>query len=210
MVADRRGASGGGGLQDTAADPARGGHHVPVDVRSRTWKIPLRLPTPEKVKRAFELAQAGKEKEKENETEWTFAKETVLLDAMAKVRPEVEVEVQAVQVGPVVLVSNPSEYFVQYGLDIKKGSKFPFTFPVELANGCTGYVPTEEAFGPNGGGYETRLTSYSNLEVSAGRQFAETGIELANQMTPGPALEPPPAPPFRGPWLYGNLPPELK
>jgi len=54
--------------------------------------------------------------------------------------PEAEVEVQAIQVGPVVLVSNPSEYFVQYGLEIKKGSKFPFTFPVELANGCTGYV----------------------------------------------------------------------
>ena len=111
------------------------------------------------------------------------------IDAMAKARPEVEVEVQAIQIGPVVLVSNPSEYFVQYGLDIKKGSKFPFTFPVELANGCTGYVPTEEAFGPQGGGYETRLTSYSNLEISAGRQFAEIGIALANEMTPGARIE---------------------
>jgi hypothetical protein len=181
---------------------------LPVNVRSRTWNIKRRLPTPEKVKRALELVQAGLNKD--NATEWTFAKETVLLDALAKVRPEEEVEVQAIQVGPVVLVSNPSEYFVQYGLDIKKGSKFPFTFPVELANGCTGYVPTEEAFGPHGGGYETRLTSYSNLEISAGRQFAEAGIELANQMTPGPVPQPPPAPPFRAPWLYGNQPPEVK
>jgi neutral ceramidase len=180
---------------------------IPVDVRSRTWNIKRRLPTPEKVKRALEIVQADA---KDNATEWTFAKEIVLLDAMAQVRPEVEVEVQAIQVGPVVLVSNPAEYFVQYGLDIKKGSKFPFTFSVELANGCTGYVPTEEAFGPHGGGYETRLTSYSNLEISAGRQFADTGIDLANQMTPGPVPQPPPAPPFRSPWLYGNQPPELK
>jgi len=180
---------------------------LPVNVRSRIWNIPRRRPTPEKVDRALEIVQAGV---RDNATEWTFAKETLLLDAMLKARPEVEVEVQAIQVGPVVLVSNPAEYFVQYGLDIKKGSKFPFTFPVELANGSTGYVPTEEAFGPNGGGYETRLTSYSNLELSAGRQFAETGIELANQMTPGPIPQPPPAPPFRAPWLYGNQPPELK
>jgi hypothetical protein len=132
-----------------------------------------------------------------------------MLDAVMQVRPEVQVEVQAVQVGPAVFVSNPAEYFVQYGLEIKKGSKFPFTFPVELANGIVGYVPTEEAMGPNGGGYETRLSSYSNLEVSAGRQFANTGIELANQMTPGRVPVPPPAPPFRAPWAYGNLPPEM-
>jgi hypothetical protein len=183
------------------------GTEIPLDARSKVWKIPRRLPSPEKVKRALEIVQAGK---KDNATEWTFAKETVLLDAIAKARPEEEVEVQAIQVGPAVFVSNPAELFVQFGLEIKKGSRFPFTFPVELANGCTGYVPTEEAFGPNGGGYETRLTSYSNLEISAGRQLADTGIELANQMTPGPIPQPPSAPSFRAPWLYGNLPPELK
>ena len=181
---------------------------IPLDVRSKSWNIKRRLPAPEKVKRALEIVQAPQTRD--NSTEWTFAKETVLLDAMAKARPEVEVEVQAIQVGPAVLISNPAEYFVQYGLDIKRASKFPFTFPVELANGCTGYVPTEEAFGPNGGGYETRLTSYSNLEISAGRQFADIGIELANQMTPGPIPQPPPALPFRAAWSYGNLPPEVR
>ena len=174
----------------------------------RIWSIKRRVPAPEKVRRALELVQ--KDPKEVGEPEWTFAKETVLLDAVIKARPEVEVEVQAVQVGPLVLVSNPAEYFVQYGLDLKKGSKFPFTFPVELANGCVGYVPTEEAFSASGGGYETRLTSYSNLEITAGRQFANVGIELANQMTPGAIPLPPPAPPYRAPWSYGNVPPELK
>jgi hypothetical protein len=109
----------------------------------------------------------------------------------------------------VVFVASPAEYFVQYGLEIKAKSPFPFTFPVELANDCVGYVPTEEAFGPHGGGYETRLTSYSNLEVTAGTKIAEAGLELARQMKPGITPEPRKAPRFQGhPWDYGNVPPE--
>jgi neutral ceramidase len=184
------------------------GTDIPVDARQKVWNSKRRIPTPERVKQSLALVQ--KDPKEVGATEWTFAKEIVMLDAQIAKWPEVEVEVQAIQVGPAVFVSNPAEYFVQYGLDIKKGSKFPFTFPVELANGCVGYVPTEEALGPNGGGYETRLTSYSNLEVSAGRQFADTGIALANQMTPGKVPVPPPAPPFRAPWAYGNVPAEVR
>lgn len=133
----------------------------------------------------------------------------MLLDALLAREPAVIAEVQALQVGPAVFVSNPAEYFCQFGLDIKANSPFPFTYPVELANGCVGYVPTEDALGPNGGGYETRLTSYSNLVAGAGRLLADTGIRLACQMKPGPVPEPPPAPPFEQPWSYGNVPPEL-
>ena len=181
---------------------------IPLDVRQKVWNIKRRPPAPESVKKALELIP--QDPKAVGATEWTFAKETVLLDALMKSRPEVEVEVQALQVGPAVFVTNPAEYFVQYGLDIKKGSKFPFTFPVELANGICGYVPTEEAFGPHGGGYETRLTAYSNLEVSAGRQMANAGIELANQMKPGPVPEPPAIVPAKEPWAYGAVPPGLK
>jgi len=117
--------------------------------------------------------------------------------------------VQAVQVGPALFVTNPAEFFCQYGLDLKARSPFPFTLPVELANGCVGYVPTEEAFGEHGGGYETRLTSYSNLEITAGRQMVEAGLELARRMSPGKTPEPSRAAPFREPWSYGNLPPQI-
>lgn len=183
------------------------GRDIPLDSRSRVWNIQRRVPSAAKVKRSLELVQQGPDKA--GATEWTFAKEILMLDAMLKSHPSAEVEVQAIQVGPAVFVSNPAEYFVQYALDIKQASKFPFTFVVELANGCVGYVPTEEAMGPQGGGYETRLTSYSNLEVGAGRQFANTGIRLANEMTPGVVPAPPPPPPFKNPWSYGNVPPEL-
>ncbi|MHB8902726.1 MAG: hypothetical protein ACYC6Y_28535, partial [Thermoguttaceae bacterium] len=181
---------------------------TPVAVKSKLMTIPRRAPRPERVKACLDMVQ--KDPKEVGVTQWTFAKEIVLLDAILAKEPAAEVEVQAIQVGPAVFLSDPAEYFCQFGLDMKARSKFPFTFPVELANGCVGYVPTEEALGPKGGGYETRLTSYSNLVPSAGRQIADAAVELAGQMKPGQAPQAPPAPEFSGTgWNYGNVPPEL-
>jgi neutral ceramidase len=179
---------------------------VPVAARSKVWAIPRRVPAPGRVESCLEIVR--RDRAKADATEWTFAKETVLLDALLKKEPAAEVEVQAVQVGPAVFVANPAEYFCRYGLEIKAGSGFPFTFPVSLANGCVGYVPTEDAFGPRGGGSETRLTSYSNLEITAGTQMRDVGLALARQLEPGAVPEPPRRPPFTGkPWPYGDAPP---
>jgi hypothetical protein len=187
------------------ATPGYGG---PLNARSKVWKVKRRIPDPARVQKSLEIVHQGEKAA--GHTEWTFAKEILLLDAILAREPEEEVEVQVIQVGPAVFISNPAEYFVEFGLEMKKRSNFKFTWPVELANGCAGYVPTEEALGPTGGGYETRLTSYSNLERTAGRQFLEAGLELAKTLLPGKEPEPPKAPPFSGPWSYGNVPPELK
>ncbi|MBL9209995.1 MAG: hypothetical protein JNL92_05980 [Opitutaceae bacterium] len=184
------------------------GTDAAVAARTKVWNIPRRVPAPERVARAREVIAAGKPKR--DLTEWTFARETLLLDAILAREPAVEVEVQALQVGPAVFVSSPAEYFVAYGLEIKRGSPFPFTFPVSLANGCVGYVPTEAAFGPEGGGYETRLTFYSNLEITAGRQFAEAGLGLARQLTPGPVPEFPRIPAPGQPWPFGRVEPQIR
>ena len=176
-----------------------------VDARHKEWKIPRRKPSPETLATARSVIQGPA-----SDPNWVWAKETLLLQASLEKEPETEVEVQAIQLGPVVCVTNPAEYFCAFGLEIKRESGFPMTFPVELANGCVGYVPTEEAFGPNGGGYETRLTSYSNLDVTAGTQMAREGIALARTLQPTPLPQRPMAPPFKQPWLYGNQPPQLR
>ncbi len=179
-----------------------------VASRNKTLKIQRRPPRPDRVKAAYEMLQDSNSKA--DAIELAFAKETVMLDALLQKAPIADVEVQAVQVGPVVFVSNPAEYFCQYGLDIKQGSDFPLTFPVSLANGCVGYVPTEEALGPRGGGYETRLSSYSNLIPTAGTTIASEGIALTKQLQPGVIPTRAPHPPFSGTgWAYGNLPPQL-
>ena len=183
----------------------------PVAARSKTLRIKRRVPRPERVARATELAKKTPGRGVDP-TEWIFhGKEIVLLDAKLRKEPVADVEVQAVQVGPAVFLACPAEYFCQFGLDLKAASKFPFTFPVSLANGCVGYVPTEEALGPGGGGYETRLTGYSNLDPAAGRTMADTLLELSRELTPAPVPQPPPLPPPTPgtKWTEGDVPPEL-
>jgi hypothetical protein len=181
---------------------------VPVESRTKILPIKRRPPAPERLQECLELAQ--KDPPKGDRTEWTFAKEIVMLDAQIKKVPVVDVEVQAVQIGPAVFLTTLAEYFCRFGLEQKAKSGFPFTFPVSLANGCVGYVPTEDAFGPGGGGYETRLTSYSNLEITAGTQMRDAGLALAKALKAGEVPLPPKPNPFTQPWSYGNVKPELK
>jgi hypothetical protein len=182
---------------------------VPVEARTKVMSIKRRVPAPERVQACLELVQ--KDPAKVDRTEWTFAKEILLLDALLKKAPALDVEVQAIQVGPAVFLTTPAEYFCRFGLEQKARSGFPFTFPVSLANGCVGYVPTEDAFGPSGGGYETRLTSYSSLEITAGTQLRDAGLALAKTLPPGAVPAPLKPAPFTGqPWSYGNVKPELR
>jgi len=187
---------------------------APLAARSKVWRIPYRVPRPERIRRAEEMVKQAPPKGET--TEPRFARTLLNFVAQRAKEPDCEVEVQAVQVGPAVFITNPAELFCQFGLDLKAASPFRFTYPVELANGSVGYVPTEEALGPHGGGYEARL-GVSRLEVTAGRQMVEAGLALARQMTPGPVPRPPPAELFRRepggigstPWSFGNVPPEV-
>ena len=181
---------------------------TPVQAASKVLTIARRRPDPVRVTRSLEIVR--KDPKDVGAAEWIFAKEIVLLDALLQRAPSADVEVQAVQVGPAVFVTNPAEFFVELGLQIKTNSRFKFTWPVELANGCVGYVPTEEALSAAGGGYETRLTSYSNLIPTAGRMMVEAGRELVRGFKPGELPVPPRATPAAGPWPYGNVPAELK
>jgi hypothetical protein len=184
------------------------GSLVPLSAERRVLKIKRRPPSREHVAHALELVK--KDPKTVDMTQWLFAKETVILDARITKEPVADVEVQAVQVGPAVFLACPAEYFCRFGLEMKARSKFPITIPVSLANEDIGYVPTEEALAPSGGGYETRLTSYSNLEPAAGRKIADALIELSTHLKPGPIPRPPALPPFRGqPWSYGSLAPQL-
>ncbi|NOY82006.1 MAG: hypothetical protein GXP31_13500 [Kiritimatiellaeota bacterium] len=169
-------------------------------------RISRRRPSPESIVKCRQLVEDGLESGETGTTEWTFAKERLVLDYLVRKQPEVPVEVQALQVGPALFLANPSEFFCRLGLDIKDGSAFPFTFVVELANGGVGYVPTPEALDPmTGGGYETVLTSYSNLAPDAGPRIVQASLELAARLTPEPPPQEELTEPSPNVWGYGWL-----
>jgi hypothetical protein len=192
------------------------GSAVPVAALTDVLLIPRRRPSARRVADCMRIVR--QDPKQVGMVDWLFAKEIVLLHALIEKQPDVEVEVQALQVGPAVLLSAPGEMFCQFGLDLKTARTFPITFPVELANGSVGYVPTEHALGPHGGGYETRLTSYSNLIPQAGSRIVATALALARRLQPGEQPEHPQAPSFTAtpgdfgsrPWSYGNVPPEVR
>lgn len=180
-----------------------------IAFKNETLDIPRRHPSPERLKKCLDLVQE-KPTEPAAINAWIWAKEIVLLDALIAKQPVRPVEIQTIQIGPAVFVTNPAEYFCEFGLEIKARSHFPYTWPVSMANGCVGYVPTAEALSKSGGGYETRLTAYSNLVPEAGSRIREKSIEMANSMAPDNAPEGSPLPPFKAGWRYGDVPPELK
>ena len=69
-------------------------------------------------------------------------------------------------------------------------------------------IPTEGM--ERAGGHDARLTSYGDLEVTAGTRIVEASIALARSLTPGRVPEPPKVPPFKKPWEYGAVPPQVE
>jgi len=188
---------------------AQPGELKPVAVNSLTLRISRRRPNPNRVEASRELVEQGV-KSSRRDTAWIFAKELLIADYLASKEPEVDVEMQAVQVGPVVFIAYPAEMFCELGLRVKKSSPFPYTFVVELANGSLGYVPPAEAFAPSGGGYETALTSYSNLDIHAGEKMVQASVDLLRSFTPGLVPQPPQLDHPQNPWSYGVLGPDLE
>jgi hypothetical protein len=141
-------------------------------------------------------------------TEVLFSIQRLLAHYFVADYPVAEVEIQAIQVGAAIFLANPAEYFCSLGLDIKRRCNFPFTFVVELANGCVGYVPDSSAFSSSGGGYETIVTLYSNLEVGAGELIADECVKLSQNFIPHATPQPDCHEQPLMPWSYGAYAPD--
>jgi neutral ceramidase len=93
----------------------------------------------------------------------------------------VEIPMQAIGIGDVVLVGIPGELFVEIGLDIKrKARSLGFKgLVVELANDYLSYLPTPSAFGK--GGYEVEIARGLGL----GEELGESILQGVARMLEG-------------------------
>ena len=90
------------------------------------------------------------------------------------------VEIQALALGEIAIVSVPGEYFTEFGLWIKERA-YPMNALVATnANGRVGYIPTRDAF--LRGGYETTFGPASMLAPEAGELIAATAVELIKSL----------------------------
>ena len=109
--------------------------------------------------------------------EEVYARETLLLQEYPE---EIAVPLQALRIGDVAIAAIPCEVFVEIGLHIKATSPFPRAFPIALANGYNGYLPTAEQHAL--GGYETWRARSSYLEVDAAQKIKAKFAALFQQV----------------------------
>jgi hypothetical protein len=141
--------------------------------KSVVFDWPLRRPSPEDVARARAQLEAS---------EVPFLQRveaTGVLDLDRAAGRPWPVEVQAFRLGrDVALVTMPGEVFAEFGLAVKRGSPFPTTLVVSLANDhAPCYVPTRQAFAE--GGYEVLN---SRLQPGAGEKMVEAALGLLRSL----------------------------
>jgi hypothetical protein len=90
------------------------------------------------------------------------------------------VETQVIRFGDAVFCSAPGELFVEWGLQMKQWSPFPYTFIAELANDSVGYIPTYEAF--RRGGYETTPVVSVKLTPALGQLVTDANFRSCQEL----------------------------
>jgi hypothetical protein len=88
--------------------------------------------------------------------------------------------VQAWHIGEVGFASLPGEPFVQWGIQLKERSTFPWTYMVELGGDYIGYLITQDAW--EGGGYESLVSCVSKATPAGVQKMVDAGLDMLQQL----------------------------
>ncbi|MFH1009324.1 MAG: hypothetical protein V1800_17755 [Candidatus Latescibacterota bacterium] len=137
-------------------------------------RLPCRVSTEEEVTWAREIVAQPADATKDFTMDRVEAIRIIQVSKMA--HNYIPAEVQILRVGEIAIAGFPTEMFVEWAMQLRKDSPFRYTFPIDLANGSVGYIPTRSAF--KNGGYEP-VSSVFTPDV--GNVLVDASLELLNQ-----------------------------
>lgn len=136
----------------------------------RNYELPLRRVTLEDAKIA-RRAIADYMRDKEGDLDYNdAARLQIYMGTLRRLKLQDQqdvhdTEVHIIRMGTVAFATNPFELFLDYGNQIKARSAAQQTFLVQLANGASGYLPTEKA---EKGGHYSAFVSSGNVGHEGG------------------------------------------
>ena len=134
---------------------------VKLDAALEPLTLQVRKPTPEMVAH-FEKAVDAKDPSSRHRRETIYAER---IERLKDAPDSVDVPLQALRIGDLVIAAIPFETFAETGLELKAKAPFKDAFTIELANGSFGYLPTPGQH--RLGGYETWLgTNFVQKDAS--------------------------------------------
>ncbi|MBL4701523.1 MAG: hypothetical protein JKX85_09725 [Phycisphaeraceae bacterium] len=151
--------------------------HVYVDMLAD-----VRLPAPDRLTLARETIsqmQQGKEGGGMNRIfAWGI---TSLQDEFGE-NPTDTLRLHVLRIGDVALVTQPTELYCQFGLDIKRRSPAPITAVCSVADGYAGYCPT--LYSIIGGGYSGEAIQWCRFTPETGYKLVDKVSRLLRQLWP--------------------------
>lgn len=114
---------------------------------------------------------------------WKAQEYTDILNLYEKIKqsPDEKVNISALSIGELSIVTVPFEMFTRIGLTIKEKSPFKRTAVFELTNGNAGYLPAKKAF-ERQGGYETLTLCSSRFEEAADEKVLYAITKLLEEL----------------------------
>ena len=150
---------------------------APLAMAERKLSLKVRLPSRADVTVARQYLAKNVGDRPTRNWEENYARETVkLADWPAKK----EIKLQALRIGDFAITTTPCETYGSTGLAIKRASPFALTMVMELANGCSGYLPPPDQFPL--GGYTTWRARTSYLEVGAEPKIRDNAVSLLKRV----------------------------
>jgi hypothetical protein len=98
---------------------------------------------------------------------------------LQRTQPKVPIEVHVMRLGDVAVATNPFEYYLDFGLQIKARSKAVQTFVVQHVGGGGGYLPTARAVAGRSYG---AIPASTPIGPEGGRELAQWTVEAINAL----------------------------